>query len=270
MKHQYFYRPHYALNSIRVEADEESAWVLDKISMVDGDPEIMLEPDPKVQMLTVKIHHRKENQYEVEMEGHDAEVTQHPLYVVLAYIKSYALMLPEYFGMHAATVEYKNKVHVFMAATGTGKTSLAAYLCSRGAKLYGDDLTLIRRENLMVYPSQKSVMLREPSLNLLKEYGIDLTGKIQPVYDGEYDRYQANFPLADEIRKMDAMYVIRIGEEHSIHPVEDERQRMQYMMLNALRHEKFTMEYLRFMQEMSRIPMYEMQYRNFDWVLEQL
>lgn len=269
MKAQYYFRPHYIVNSIHISADEESAWVPELVRQVDGDESLMVKADPEQPAAEMMIRSLGDGMYHVEMTGHKSITTPSPLFIALALIKSDAVMDPAYFGLHAATVEYEGRVHTFMAATGTGKTSLASFLCARGAKLFGDDLTLIRRESGWVYPSNKPIMLREPSLALLRQYGIDKASTVAHITDGEYDRYMdAGFEAAEEPRAIDTLYVIHVGSEHRIARVTDERLRMKYIMFNAMRHEKFSMKYLAFIQSLTRIPMYEVWYQDFNWLLE--
>ena len=64
--------------------------------------------------------------------------------------------------------------------------------------------------------------------------------------------------------------MIHVDAQQRIRKVEDERERMQLIMVNAMKHEKFSMPYLKFIQSMSQLPMYEVWYQDFNWLLEQL
>ena len=270
----YYYRPYYNANAVRIETDAQSAWVLDGVRKVDGDASVMLPEDPAVPCIRMQIGSDAEGVYTVDMEGHKSIATRHPLLTALALIKKDALMQEDYFGLHAATIRQGGRVFTFMASTGTGKTSLAAFLCSQGCQLYGDDLTLIHRRSLEVQPAYKAIMLRKPSLELLKQYDIQLETVTEHVADrieGGYDRYcYEGFEGSHEAQPIDAFFVIHVDPQHRIRKVNDERERMKFLMMNAMRHEKFSMPYLAFMQALSRVPMYEVWYTDFHWLLRQL
>lgn len=259
------------MNAICICTDAESEWVGNAVRLVDGDESMMLPQDPEVPCLTMQITGMTDNRYRIRMDGCEVIETEHPLYMALMLIKRYSVMDPAYHGLHAATVEYENVVCTFMAVTGTGKTSLAGFLCGKGASLYGDDLTLLCKKSQCVYPTYRPIMLRQPSLELLDSYGVPVSKRAVPVTDGEYDRYMFNhLAMADTIRKIDMMFVIHVDPLHRIQRVEDERDRMQWILKNAMRPEKLTMPYLQFVQALSQIPMYEVWYQDFNWLLEEI
>ena len=76
--------------------------------------------------------------------------------------------------------------------------------------------------------------------------------------------------MANMVKPLNGIFVIHVDSQHRFIKVEDERERMKLLMMNAMKHEKFSMKYLAFMQAMSRLPMYGIWYQDFNWLLKQL
>lgn len=55
---------------------------------------------------------------------------------------------------HAATVRLSDGVHLFTAASGTGKTTLATRLERAGGELFGDEVALVGEGRAAVHPGQ--------------------------------------------------------------------------------------------------------------------
>ena len=64
--------------------------------------------------------------------------------------------------------------------------------------------------------------------------------------------------------------MIHIDPEQRIQRIEDERARMQRIMMNAMEPEKFSIPYFQFLQRMSKLPMYEVWYEDFNWFIKEL
>lgn len=68
-----------------------------------------------------------------------------------------ALLSKGYSLIHAAGVEYKGRNYLFPAFGGVGKTALTAAVVYSGGKLYGDDMNIIGRNEILGYPQDFSV-----------------------------------------------------------------------------------------------------------------
>ena len=75
------------------------------------------------------------------------------------------------FAAHGAALEWKGKAYLFLAATTSGKTTLAAYLVSRGLGYITDDCILIERESRRVIPYCMPMHLRQGGLEILRGRG---------------------------------------------------------------------------------------------------
>lgn len=105
--------------------------------------------------------------------------------------------------MHAAFINFYGKGLLFLGESGTGKSTLSAFLNSqKKIQCYSDDIVLIDDE-LNVVCFSKFLCLRKPSLNL-----IDF--KEPYVYDSFLDRYKikSQNSLNHTQMKVDAIYAL--------------------------------------------------------------
>jgi len=59
--------------------------------------------------------------------------------------------------VHSAAVEYKNSVYLFPALGGVGKTLTVSSFVFNGGKLLGDDMNILKKKEILGYPSDFSV-----------------------------------------------------------------------------------------------------------------
>lgn len=72
------------------------------------------------------------------------------------------------FALHGAAVEWKGKGYLFLAATASGKTTLASYLTSQGFGYITDDCILLDCVDFQVYPCHTLLHLRDGGVDVLK------------------------------------------------------------------------------------------------------
>ena len=77
--------------------------------------------------------------------------------------------------LHAAAILHNSLAYIFAASTGSGKTTLTAYLSESGCGYISDDETRIDMTSLCVHSEPKPLHLREESIPVLRSYGIDIT-----------------------------------------------------------------------------------------------
>lgn len=77
--------------------------------------------------------------------------------------------------LHAAAVGHNNRSYIFAAPTGSGKTTLIAYLSESGYSYISDDKVVIDITSLRVQSNPQPLHLREESVPVLHDYGIDIT-----------------------------------------------------------------------------------------------
>ena len=77
--------------------------------------------------------------------------------------------------LHAAAILHSSLAYIFAASTGSGKTTLTAYLSESGCGYISDDETRIDMTSLRVHSDPKPLHLREESIPILRSCGIDIT-----------------------------------------------------------------------------------------------
>ena len=108
--------------------------------------------------------------------GERETVSASPVQSVLNILFERADYRPSLFPLHSGAVEANGKAQLFLASTGTGKTTLTAYLTQKGYPYINDDSILIDMDTLSVVPEATPIHLRPQSLPVLEKYGCSVNG----------------------------------------------------------------------------------------------
>lgn len=76
----------------------------------------------------------------------------------------------QFFIIHAGVLEKDGKAVIISAPPGSGKSTLCAYLASRGWRLLSDELALVDPKSLQTYGLGRPVNLKNQSIDLMKNY----------------------------------------------------------------------------------------------------
>lgn len=85
--------------------------------------------------------------------------------------------------VHAAGVEFKGRRYLFPAFGGVGKTALTAAIIFAGGKLYGDDMSIVGKEEILSYPQDFSVYPYHLRLLKLQDKSIEKAFKKTAFFD---------------------------------------------------------------------------------------
>jgi HprK-related kinase A len=91
-----------------------------------------------------------------------------PLAAEMAMNLQVALGERHYLLLHAATVEKDGKAIILTGESGSGKSTMAAVLMSRGWRLLGDEFALIDPETGLAHPFPRPVSLKNQSVAVLE------------------------------------------------------------------------------------------------------
>ncbi len=130
-----------------------------------------------------------------------------PVQDVLKILFQHPNIEPGVIALHGAAVEHCGKAHVFLAATKTGKSTLASYLTSQGLGYISEDCVLIRKKERCVIPCTIPVHLREGGKKVLDELGIQYEYSCVHLANVERYIYCPEKRVADEL-PIGAVYFI--------------------------------------------------------------
>lgn len=113
----------------------------------------------------------------VTYNGHST-ITEHPIQLVQKIIFENQKYAPDILPLHAGGIEAGGKAWLFLASTGTGKTTLITYLASRGYTYINDDRIFINHNSLQCVAHVTPVHLRPESIPILENSGCYIRGEL--------------------------------------------------------------------------------------------
>ena len=119
---------------------------------------------------TIQYDGRVGNEYTIQYNGQTV-VTDSPLLALSEIFYAHTTYDTAVLALHGAAVAWNGKAYLFIGATGSGKTTLAAYLTSCGFDYITDDCILLCRDILAVYPYGCPLHLRGGGLAVLESLG---------------------------------------------------------------------------------------------------
>ena len=135
----------------------------------------------------IRISKENENRYLVSYNNNKIH-TKHPVFIINDIIYKNTKFTDEVLALHGAAVEWNKKAYIFLAATTSGKTTLASFLTFSGFDYITDDCVLINKENLCIYPYNCPIHLREGGYSVLKQKNV-ITSDISIIYNDNTQRY---------------------------------------------------------------------------------
>lgn len=129
---------------------------------------------PKLKSKIISVSF-KDNQYRVCLDGR-MTLSNFPIQTISNFLFQDVRYLPTLFPLHGGAIAVADHVQIFLASTGTGKTTLTAFLVNKGCPYLNDDYVLIEMDTLSVIPNCSPLHLRPESIPILKRYGCDIQG----------------------------------------------------------------------------------------------
>lgn len=196
--------------------------------------------------------------------------TSSPLQVLSEIIYQYNNFSPAIFPLHGAAVEYDKHAYLFIAATSSGKTTLASYLTSNGFGYITDDCILIDRETFNIYPCTTPLHLRPGGISVLKEYDIS-PDSIVPLRDPSFYRFV--YTPTNYVSKslpIGKVFFITITQNDNHIEKMNTTERMTCLLKSSLTEYPMDRYYLQFIARLSNIPCYKLYYNDMRYVAEVL
>ena len=86
--------------------------------------------------------------------------------------------------MHAAALERNGRAVLMPAPSGSGKSTLTAAMSWRGWRLFTDEMSVFRFEDLALVPNPRPVSLKNEAIDVLRRY--EPRAVLSPVYRGTH------------------------------------------------------------------------------------
>ena len=170
--------------------------------------------------------------------------------------------------LHGSAVEYSGKAYVFLAATSSGKTTLASYLTSSGFGYITDDCILIERETLRVYPYTCSIQLRDGGLEVLKK--LKKIPQNLRFFDAVFTQRYVYLPQnsVTDCLPLGGIYFIKRSETHNIVINISSNEKMAELIKSPITHYEITPDYLKLLARLSQTECQVLIYKDMDFVAE--
>ena len=156
------------------------------------------------------------------------------------------------FAIHGAAVEWQGQAYLFLAATTSGKTTLAAYLTSQEFGYITDDCILLDRTSLLVTPFSTPLHLREGGLEVLRRYR---AAPDKPtLLDDPVIRRYIHTPencVTEPLPLGRIFFIARTEQENRLVPMSG-NEKMAALMKSPITNYPLTGEYVRFLSRLAQ------------------
>ena len=167
------------------------------------------------------------------------------------------------YAMHGAAIEKDGEAYLFLAPTGTGKTTLTAYLTLNGFNYITDDCILVDKTDLTVSPCSTPIQMRSGGFEVLQSNIPNFNVELKQVSD----RY-ALFPTNCVKNSMPVkeIFFINRTDTNEIRELPS-IEKNQLLLKSSLTEYKLNADILRFISKLSKIKCSELKYKDLDFVL---
>lgn len=172
------------------------------------------------------------------------------------------------FAVHGGAVEYNNGAYLIVAATTSGKTTLTAYLSSRGLGYITDDCILINRESFEVVPFNTPIHLRGGGYDVLCNLGC-IPKETQLLDDVSIKRYVytpdkcVTRPLP--LKKI--FFINRTSDTNEIREMST-TEKITALLKSPITNYEMNGNYLAFISRLAKVTCQELYYSDMSFVYE--
>lgn len=172
------------------------------------------------------------------------------------------------FAIHGGAIGFNGGAYLFIAATTTGKTTLTAFLSSKGFNYITDDCILMDRRNYEIHPFTTPIHLRSGGFEILKNLSC-LPDKLHFLDDPSIKRYvytPAN--CAKQPLPLKKIFFITRTETFNQSQSMSTTEKVTALLHSPITHYTLDREYLSFITRLSQIPCEKLYYSDMRYVYE--
>ena len=201
-----------------------------------------------------------------EIITNSASISSHdPISDINRYIFNTTEAKDGYFILHGALFQYHNDFVVFLAPSGTGKSTMMAYLLQKGAKVISDDYIVIDKNTFEIIPVTLPILLREGGLEVLKRKGISFSPK--QINYSNFKRWSITPPCCKPSRiNLKHMYfILRTSKNHIT--TDSRKDIVEMLFKSSLCRYDINTENLSFILKLSKHYRATLNYNDLDFVV---
>jgi len=196
-------------------------------------------------------------------------MTDTPVQSLNKYLFDNASYSDRVFALHGAAVERNGECYIFLASTGSGKTTLTSYLTSCGFGYLTDDCILLDRDNFTVHPCPAPIQLRDGGAEALKRYGA-FPDNTELLEEPPTLRRLVFTPksCADKSIPLKSIYFIKRSDDENKIIDMPTTERITELMRAPITPYAVTGEHLRFIVKLAKVNCQRLVYSDMDFVKE--
>lgn len=172
--------------------------------------------------------------------------------------------------IHGAVVAKGSNAFILAGFTRAGKSTLTAYLCSKGFEYLSDDLAIIRKKDLTLISYPRPLQLRQGGAKVLKEYGIS-PGFCDIIKYGDMERIVIHpTPPKLDSYHIKAIYFINRTEDKNSITVMDKNKAYVSLLKNQYVYKKLDKDLIKAVHVLMEKGVYSLDYWDMEYVYEML
>lgn len=222
-----------------------------------GQPYISVEKQQAEHQIGV---YRKGHSFAVTFKGESYETTD-PIHEIDRLLFEHTRYDESVLALHGSAVAYQGGAYLFLASTGSGKTTLATYLTLNGFAHIADDCILLDRQSFTVYPYPEPIHLRAGGMEVLQQQGFMLNTLLL----GERYIYTPQH-VVDTPAPLRAIFFLERGEEENCCIPMDTNEKMTALMKAPITPYAVTPTYLRLLSRLAAYPAWHLRYSDMAYV----
>ncbi|MHB1484845.1 MAG: hypothetical protein ACYCYI_09300 [Saccharofermentanales bacterium] len=197
-------------------------------------------------------------------------MTSDPLQEIMNIVYRYTKTPEKIFALHAGAVSYMGKANIFVAPTSNGKTTLVTYLIHNGFDYITDDCVLIDKDEMSVHPYPKPIHMRKDGYDVLKN--LDIKPMNVKILCEKNEQKYVFTPQNFVDEKLDIKQIIFIeynnlyNEIFTLKPANT----IQKLMISSLIPYKIDLNYLKFLNNLSRLECKIVRYKDMNYIMDYL
>lgn len=172
------------------------------------------------------------------------------------------------FALHGGAVEFEGGAYLIVAPTTSGKTTLTAYLASKGFGYITDDCILLNKNSIKIHPFNTPIHLRGGGYDVLKKLNC-LPENLELLDDISIKRYvYTPKNCITEPLPLKKIFFITRTENLNLSEKMNTVEKMTALLKSPITEYKIDSDYLAFISRLAKVPCERLYYCDMNFVSE--